>query len=110
VTVEDLNVAGLLANRRLARRLSDAALAELRRQLTYKARWYGTALHEADRWYPSSKTCSACGHIHGELELGDVIWTCPNPGCRVVHDRDHNAAVNLASWPKAHPPPARAAA
>jgi putative transposase len=110
VTVEDLNVAGMLANRRLARRLSDAALAEFRRQLTYKARWYGTVLHEADRWYPSSKTCSACGQIHRELKLGDVTWTCPNPRCRAVHDRDHNAAVNLANWPKAHPPPARAAA
>jgi putative transposase len=110
VTVEDLNVVGMLANRRLARRLSDAALAELRRQLTYKASWYGTVLHQADRWYPSSKTCSACRHIHGELELGDVTWTCPNPGCLTVHDRDHNAAVNLAGWPRLHPPPVRPAA
>jgi len=110
ITIEDLNVAGMLANRRLARRLSDAALAELHRQLTYKARWYGTVLHEADRWYPSSKTCSACGAVHGELALGEVTWTCPNPRCRTVHDRDHNAAVNLAGWPRAHPPPARVAA
>jgi putative transposase len=112
LTVEDLNVAGMLANRRLARRLSDAALAELRRQLTYKARWYGTVLHEADRWYPSSKTCSACGHKNDDLDLGDVVWTCPNPACRAVHDRDHNAAVNLARWPRQHqqPPPARVAA
>jgi len=110
ITVEDLNVAGMLANRRLARRLSDAALAELHRQLTYKARWYGTVLHEADRWYPSSKTCSACGRIHDDLTLGDVTWTCPNPDCLVVHDRDQNAAVNLAGWPRAHPPPARGAA
>ncbi len=111
VTVEDLNVAGMLANRRLARRLADVALAELRRQLTYKARWYGCRLHEADRWYPSSKICSACGHKHGDLDLSDVTWTCPNPACRIVHDRDHNAAVNLARWPRdQYPPPARVAA
>jgi putative transposase len=111
VTVEDLNVAGMLANHRLARRLSDAALAELRRQLTYKARWYGTVLHEADRWYPSSKTCSACGRINHDLEFGNVSWACPNPRCRTVHDRDHNAAVNLARWPRDHhPPPASLAA
>ena len=110
VTVEDLNVAGMLTNRRLARRLSDAALAELRRQFTYKARWYRTVLHEADRWYPSSKTCSACGRINDDLTLGDVTWTCPNPRCGVPHDRDHNAAVNLARWPGKHPPPARVAA
>jgi putative transposase len=108
VTVEDLNVAGMLANHCLARRLSDAALAELRRQLTYKARWYGTVLHEADRWYPSSKTCSACGHLHHRLTLADATWACPQ--CRVVHDRDHNAAVNLARWPRAHPPPRTVAA
>ena len=103
VTVEDLNVAGMLANHRLARRLSDAGLAEIRRQLTYKARWYGTVLHEADRWYPSSKTCSACGHIHHGLTLADTTWTCPQ--CRAVHNRDHNAAVNLARWPERHHPP-----
>ena len=110
VTVEDLNVTGMLANRRLARRLSDAALAELRRQLTYKARWYGTVLHEADRWYPSSKTCSACGHINNNLTLGDTTWSCPD--CGANHDRDHNAAVNLSRWPRrpSQPPPARVAA
>jgi putative transposase len=112
VTVEDLNVAGMLANRRLARRLSDAAFAELRRQLTYKARWYGTILHEADRWFASSKTCSACGDKHDDLKLGDVTWTCAKPRCGAVHDRDHNAAVNLARWPRQqpHPPPVRVAA
>jgi putative transposase len=111
VTVEDLNVAGILANRRLARRLSDAALSELRRQLTYKGRWYGTRLHEANRWFPSSKLCSSCGQLNGDLKLDDVIWTCTNPLCRARHDRDHNAAINLARWPRGdHPPPDRAAA
>jgi putative transposase len=97
----------MLANRRLARPLSDAAFSELRRQLTYKARWYGTVLHAADRWHPSSKTCSTCGHKNDRLILGDVTWTCPNRQCRTVHDRDHNAAVNLARWPRATKPPAR---
>ncbi|MGH9035654.1 MAG: RNA-guided endonuclease InsQ/TnpB family protein [Acidimicrobiia bacterium] len=108
MTVEDLNVAGMLANHHLARRLADAGLAELRRQLTYKARWYGTILHQADRWYPSSKTCSGCGHIHRDLTLADSTWACPE--CDVVHDRDHNAAVNLARWPRAHRGPATMAA
>jgi putative transposase len=55
--------------------------------------------------------CSACGHEHDDLELGDVTWTCPNPRCRVTHDRDHNAAVNLARWPRQQqPPPTRVAA
>lgn len=105
VTVEDLNVGGMLANRRLARRLSDAAFAELRRQLNYKARWYGTVVHEAHRWYPSSKTCSACGRVNDDLVLGEVTWTCSTPQCQMVHDRDHNAAVNLARWPRQQQPP-----
>ena len=105
VTVEDLNVSGMLSNRHLARRLSDAALAELRRQLTYKARWYGATLHEADRWYPSSKTCSSCGDINDGLRLKDATWACRRSNCRTVHDRDQNAAVNLARWPRDHHPP-----
>ena len=110
VTVEDLNVAGMLGNRHLARRLSDAAFGELRHQLTYKARWYGTVLHEADRFYASTKTCSICDLVNDDLDLGDRTWTCPS--CGAVHDRDHNAAVNLACWPRqqAQPPPARVAA
>jgi putative transposase len=108
LTIEDLNVVGMLSNRRLARRLADAGLAEIQRQLTYKARWYGLTLHQADRWYPSSKTCSACGHLQRDLALGDTIWRCP--ACGTVHDRDHNAAVNLARWPQRPLPPARAVA
>jgi putative transposase len=63
VVVEQLNLAGMVRNRRLARSLSDSGLAELRRQLTYKTTWYGSQLLVADRFYPSSKTCSACGWV-----------------------------------------------
>jgi putative transposase len=69
----------------------------LRRQLTYKAGWYGCDLWIADRWYPSSKTCSRCGRVNGELTLADRIWTCP--GCGAVRDRDENAGTNLARMP-----------
>ena len=99
VTVEDLNAAGMLANRRLARVVSDAAFGELRRQLAYKTSWYGTELVVADRWYPSSKTCSGCGNVRADLTLGDRVYACDGPhGCGLVLDRDVNAAVNLARY------------
>ncbi|HEY4410239.1 MAG TPA: RNA-guided endonuclease TnpB family protein [Acidimicrobiia bacterium] len=97
VVVEDLNVAGMLADRRLALGTADQAMGTLRRLLTYKAAWYGTDLVIADRFYPSTKTCSSCGHVHDGLGRGDTHWTCPR--CGTSHDRDHNAAVNLARWP-----------
>jgi putative transposase len=111
ITVEDLNAAGMLANRKLARVVSDAAFGEFRRQLIYKAAWYGTELVVADRWFPSSKTCSGCGAIHGELTLSDRVYDCA--ACGLVLDRDVNAAINLARYtappPKPPPPPAVAA-
>ena len=100
VTIEDLNAAGMLANRRLARVVSDAAFGEFRRQLTYKAAWYGTDLVIADRWYPSSKTCSRCGTVKADLTLSDRVYDCTS--CGLVLDRDVNAAVNLARYT---PPP-----
>ena len=106
LTVEDLNVAGMLADRRLALGAADQAMATLRRLLIYKATWYGTDLVAADRFYPSSKTCSTpgCGHVHAELGRGESHWTCPR--CDTGHDRDHNAAVNLARWPARNQPKA----
>lgn len=104
VVVEDLNAAGMLTNRRLARVVSDAAFRELRRQLEYKAAWYGTELVIADRWFPSSKTCSGCGAIQTDLTLTDRIYHCD--ACGLVIDRDVNAAVNLARYaPSATAPP-----
>jgi putative transposase len=95
VVVERLNVAGMLRNRRLARALSDAGLAELRRQLTYKTAWYGSRLLVADRFYPSSKTCSVCGWVKAKLTLGERTFVCAT--CGLVIDRDLNAARNLAN-------------
>jgi putative transposase len=106
VTIEDLNAAGILANRRLARVVADAAFGEFRRQLEYKTVWYGTELAVADRWYPSSKTCSGCGAIDADLTLADRVYDCSS--CGQVLDRDVNAAINLARYsgppPKTAPP------
>lgn len=95
--IEDLNVAGMTRNRSLAKSVADAAMGELGRRLGYKADWYGTDLHHADRWYPSSKTCSACGHIKQELDLSERTYHCDTCGLEI--DRDLNAAINLARWP-----------
>ncbi len=95
IVVEHLNVAGMARNRHLARAVSDAAFAELRRQLTYKCQWYGSVLVTADRWYPSSKTCSACGAAKAKLPLSARAFQCD--ACELVLDRDLNAARNLAA-------------
>jgi putative transposase len=94
VVVEQLNLAGMVRNRRLARSLSDSGLAELRRQLAYKTSWYGSQLIVADRFYPSSKTCSTCGWVKAKLALAERTFTCE--GCGLRLDRDLNAARNLA--------------
>jgi len=95
VVVEQLNVAGLLRNRRLARAICDTGMAELRRLLAYKTTWYGCRLVVADRFYPSSKTCSACGWVKAKLTLAERTFTCE--ACELVLDRDLNAARNLAN-------------
>ncbi|WP_439661038.1 RNA-guided endonuclease InsQ/TnpB family protein [Lentzea sp. HUAS TT2] len=93
IVIEDLNVAGMVRNRRLSRVISDASWGEFRRQLEYKCERSGRTLVVIDRWYPSSKTCSTCGHLLTELKLSVRNWTCP--GCRTRHDRDLNAAKNI---------------
>jgi len=95
IVVEDLHVAGMLRNRRLASALSDAAPATLRRHLGYKTGWYGSTLHVADRWYPSSKTCSGCQTVKPKLSLAERTFTCA--ACGLSLDRDVNAARNLAA-------------
>ncbi|WP_433199497.1 IS607 family element RNA-guided endonuclease TnpB [Dactylosporangium sp. CS-047395] len=95
IVVEDLNVAGMLSNRRLARHIADAGFAPLRRQLTYKTEWNGGRLIVADRWYPSSKTCSGCGAVKTKLTLSERTYACEACGLRL--DRDLNAARNLAA-------------
>jgi putative transposase len=93
LAIEDLNVRGMLASERLARAVADVGFYEFRRQLQYKAARYGTTIVLADRWYPSSKLCSACGERNGALTLRERAWTCG--GCGAQHDRDVNAAINL---------------
>jgi putative transposase len=92
VGIEDLNVSGMLKNRRLSRAVSELGLFEFRRQLEYKAKWYNCQVVLVDRFFPSSKTCSACGEVNESLALSDREWTC---SCGVIHDRDMNAARNL---------------
>jgi putative transposase len=93
IAIEDLNIAGMVRNHRLARAISDAGWGEFRRQLEYKCARAGRTLVMVNRWYPSSKTCSACGYRLDELALSTRHWTCP--GCRTRHDRDLNAAKNI---------------
>lgn len=96
VVVEDLNVAGMLRNRRLARRIADAGFGEIRRLLTYKTgRRHATRLVVANRWYPSSKRCSGCGAVKAKLPLHMRTYECD--ACHLVIDRDDNAALNLAA-------------
>jgi putative transposase len=92
IGIEDLNVRGMVKNRHLARSVSDRGFFEFRRQLEYKAAQRGAQVVVADRWYPSSKTCSECGHKLDVLPLSVRQWTCPD--CGADHDRDVNAAVN----------------
>jgi putative transposase len=95
IVAEDLNVAGMLRNPKLARHLAGASFGEIRRQLGYKTGWNGGRLAVADRWYPSSKTCSACQTVKTKLSLSVRVFTCEH--CGLVLDRDVNAARNLAA-------------
>lgn len=95
IVVEDLHVSGMVKNHHLARAISDMGFYEFRRQLTYKVEREGGQLCIAPRFYPSSKTCSQCGHVLEELPLSVRDWPCPS--CGVWHDRDQNAALNLKS-------------
>lgn len=93
ISIEDLNVEGMVRNHRLARAVSDCGFAELRRQLAYKSARTGAAVHIVDRWYPSSKTCSNCGTVKAKLSLNERTYRCDACGLRI--DRDLNAAINI---------------
>jgi putative transposase len=93
IVIEDLAVRNMVRNRSLAKAISDCGWGTFRRLLEYKAAAYGRRLIVIDRWYPSSKTCSCCGHALAELSLATRQWTCPSCGTR--HDRDVNAAKNV---------------
>ncbi len=93
IVIEDLAVKNMVRNRSLAKAISDCGWGEFRRQLEYKAERAGRTLVVIDRWYPSSKTCSACGRMLAALSLSTRHWMCPT--CRTRHDRDVNAAKNI---------------
>ncbi|GAB4003215.1 hypothetical protein GCM10029992_43980 [Glycomyces albus] len=93
IAVEDLGVRGMLSNRTLARAIADASWAAFRRMLEYKTEWYGRNLVAVDRFFPSSKTCSACGTMKHAMPLGERTFACAD--CGHVECRDVNAAKNI---------------
>jgi putative transposase len=93
LVIEDLQVSGMMKNHHLAQAIGDVGFAEFKRQLLYKASWYGSRVILADRWEPSSKRCSGCGWLDEDLTLSDRTFHCEQ--CGLVLDRDLNAAVNL---------------
>jgi putative transposase len=97
IVIEDLNVRAMTRDRLLMRSVADASWGELAAMLEYKCRWYGAELIRADRFFPSSKICSACGFRKERLELKERTFSCEK--CGVVLGRDLNAAINLARWP-----------
>ena len=107
VVVETLNVSGMLRNRRLAKSLSDAGLAGFLRKLEYKCRWRGLGFEKADRWLPSTRTCSQCGAVRPNMDLSERTFVCH--ACGVVVERDLNAAVNLAAYAESIPVKGRGA-
>ncbi|MET8126814.1 RNA-guided endonuclease TnpB family protein [Streptomyces sp. NPDC005231] len=92
IVIEDLTVRNMVKNKSLARAISDAAWTDMRSMLEYKCTWYGRNLVAIDRWFPSTKLCSACGTVQDKLPLNVREWTC---GCGATHDRDVNAACNI---------------
>jgi putative transposase len=93
IYVEDLSSKNMLQNRKLSRAIHEVAWSTLSDMIQYKANWAGRTYHQISRWYPSSKTCSSCGHKLETLDLGTREWTCPS--CGTDHDRDLNAALNI---------------
>jgi putative transposase len=99
VVIEDLNVAGMLQNNRLARAVSDMGFFELRRQLEYKGKWYDCEIVVADRFFASTQTCSCCGarkRAEEKLDLSERVYRCDSCGAEI--DRDLNAAINLEKY------------
>lgn len=98
VRIENLNVTGMVRNHSLAKSIADSGWSEFGRQLTYKAEWMGGFTERIDRWYPSSKTCNACGRVNHTLTLKDRFWVCH---CGVEHDRELLAATNIETFDSA---------
>lgn len=96
IRIEELNVSGMMANQKLANALSDKCFYEIRRQLIYKQAHYGSKVELVDRWFPSSKTCSHCGHKQ-DMKLHQRVFNCIK--CGHSQDRDQNASINLENAP-----------
>lgn len=96
ICMEDLNIKGMIQNRKLSRAISDASWSEFVRMIEYKAEWYGKNVRQSHVFYPSSKTCSSCESVKSELSLSERSWTCES--CGAVHDRDINAAINIKNY------------
>ena len=96
VVMETLNIKGMMKNRHLSKAIAQQGLYEFKRQLDYKCQLYGIDFVEADKWYPSSKTCSECGHVKTRLSLSERTYICED--CGVVIDRDYNASINLSRY------------
>jgi putative transposase len=92
IAMEELNIKGMMANRRLSKAIGDVGMHELKRQLEYKSQWTGREWVQIDRWAPTSKTCSDCGQVQERMPLNIREWTCD---CGAIHDRDINAAKNI---------------
>lgn len=99
IGMEDLNVRGMVKNRRLANAISTTGWGMFRLMLEYKGEWYGSYVHKVDRFFPSSKTCSSCGYVLDELSLSVRGWQCSV--CEAIHDRDINSAINILNETRA---------
>ena len=95
IVIEDLNVREMMRNKNLSRAIQEQCFYEFRRQLTYKCKWNNTKLIVADRFFPSSKTCSCCGNVKKDLKLSDRVYKCE---CGNIIDRDYNASLNLKKY------------
>ena len=98
IVMENLNVSGMMKNKHLSKAIQEQCFYEFIRQVKYKCEWNGIEFEQADRFYPSSKTCSCCGHVKKNLKLKDRIYVCDK--CGTIIDRDVNAAINLMNYPK----------
>lgn len=96
ITIEDLNVSGMIKNRKLAKHIQDVGWRSFCSMLEYKCEWYGKNLVAIGRFEPSSKMCNCCGHINKDLKLSDRLWDCPN--CQTTIERDFNAALNIKDF------------
>ena len=100
VVIEDLNVSGMMKNKHLSKSVQQQEFHKFRQYLTYKCQFYGVHLKVADRFYPSSKTCSCCGYKKKFLSLSERVFVCPE--CNLEIDRDLNAAINLRNYAFSH--------